>query len=165
MTFFPLAIVFRSEIYRAYRIGGARPQSRLARPALVLGAVLCVLLCDTRAMAEQSAPRTYKRVDTYSISSGRVPIGEWIETKGHAWFAEQGGRFNFNQVSAAYPISIDVSRLEIELVRRLSAECPSKPESRLAGGCEAVIRGQIGMVGDRRGIFATEVEIRAKGPK
>jgi hypothetical protein len=116
-------------------------------------------------MAEQPKPRTYKQVDTYSIGRGNVPIGEWIEVKGHAWFTEQGGRFNRAWASAAYPISVDVSRLETELVRRLSAECPSMPASRLAGGCEVVLRGQIGMVGDRHGIVATEVEIRAKGAR
>jgi hypothetical protein len=165
MRFVHLAIALGSEIYRAHRIAVARPRSHPSRPTLVFGAVLSVLLCDARAMAEQPEPRTYKHVDTYSIGQGYVPIGEWIEVKGHAWFTEQGGRFNLTWASAAYPISVDVSRLETELVRRLSAECPSIRGSLLGGGCEVVMRGQIGMVGDRHGIVATEVEIRAKGAR
>jgi hypothetical protein len=143
----------------------ARPQNYPPTRALVLWAALSALLCEPCAKAEQLQPRKYEDVDTYSIRQGRVPIGKWIEKKGHAWFSDREARFNDAQMAAAAPIPVDVSELDTGLLRRLRAECPSIPRNTLGGGCEVMVRGQIGMVDSTHGIHATEIEIRAKGAR
>jgi hypothetical protein len=102
----------------------------------------------------------YKQVSSGEIIQGYVPDGEWVETNGHFWLSPGGIFLNFNLPSAMVPLRIDVANVSPDSVSRLKAEC-SAPRQ-FDGGCNAVVRGQVGMVGNRKGIMAREIEILPK---
>jgi hypothetical protein len=111
-----------------------------------------------------SQPRAQAPIDrpvsSGDLLGGYVPNGEWIEVTGHAWISDKGMFFNFNQPSARFPMRVDIANVDPEHSRRLNSECHSLDQFR--GGCWVTIRGQTGLLGDRQGIFARDVEITPK---
>jgi hypothetical protein len=111
-----------------------------------------------------SQPRAQAPIDrpvsSGDLLGGYVPNGEWIEVTGHAWVSDKGMFFNFNQPSARFPMRVDIANVDPEHSRRLNSECRSLDQ--FHGGCRVTIRGQTGLLGDRQGIFARDVEITPK---
>ncbi|MGC1863956.1 MAG: hypothetical protein WA733_23270 [Methylocystis sp.] len=92
---------------------------------------------------------------------GYVPLGTLVETRGHLWYFRQAGVFlNVNAASARYPLVIDVTAVSAEQRKSLSV-CLAPDGSFWGGGCSALIRGKTGLINERRGIFAHEIEIQA----
>jgi hypothetical protein len=123
----------------------------------LVATMLLALAGATFAMGPDAAAPVYRPVNSAELLGGYIPDGEWIETSGHVWFTDAGIFFNFNRVSARYPMRVDIGHADPIEVHRLRSECSSPGQ--FEGGCWMVIRGQTGKVGDRRGIFAREMRI------
>jgi hypothetical protein len=100
----------------------------------------------------------YRNVYSGDIMMGYVPLGTLVETRGHLWYFRQAGVFlNVNAASARYPLVIDVTAVSAE--QRKSLPLCLAPDGSWSGGCAALIRGKTGLINERRGIFADEIEI------
>jgi hypothetical protein len=118
------------------------------------------LLVLAAGAAPQAQQPTYERFSSGEIIQGYVPDGEWVETSGHFWISPSGIFLNFNLPSAMAPLLIDVANVAPDSVSQLRAECSASRQ--FDGGCPAVVRGQVGLVGNRKGIMAREIEILPK---
>ena len=118
-------------------------------------AALTLLLALTAGPVLQAQERVYKRIS--SNEARTIAEGEWVKTRGHTWLSPQGVLLNFNLPSAMVPTRIDVTKVSPESVSRLKAECSAQRQ--FDGGCNAIVRGQVGMIGDEKGIIATDIQI------
>jgi hypothetical protein len=102
---------------------------------------------------------TYKPV---GVPIAGVSVGEFVEAKGYAWITPGGSRafVNFNEPSARVPTSVDLTNVPVEVLNRFKAECSKLP--RFPGGCAVIMRGQTGMIENKIGLFAHEIEILPK---
>jgi hypothetical protein len=116
-----------------------------------------VFLLTSFASEPKAQPQIYRPVSSADLLGGYIPNGEWIEATGHAWFSDKGVFFNFNQPSARVPIRIDVANVDSENIRRLKSECGSPDQ--FSGGCRVTMRGQTGLLGDRQGVVARDVQV------
>jgi hypothetical protein len=132
----------------------------ISKPQFVLGGLVFFLTSYCFALQPKAQPPIYRPVNVGDLLGGYVPNGEWIEATGHAWSSDKGVVFNVNQSSAQVPIPVDVANVDPENSRRLKAECSSPDQFR--GGCWVTICGQIGMLGNRQGIFARDVQVVPK---
>jgi hypothetical protein len=121
--------------------------------------VLLVFLLTSRtfALEPKAQPPIYRPVNSADLLGGYIPNGESIEATGHAWFSDRGVFFNFNQLSARVPIRVDVANVDPEKMRRLKSTCGSPDQ--FSGGCWVTIRGQTGILGDRQGILARDIQV------
>ncbi len=120
---------------------------------------LAALACGL-ALAAGSALRAQELVyqQIGANSAKRLAEGLWVETSGHTWLTPGGGVFvTHNQPSAMVPTRIDVTNVAADSVGRLKAGCSALTQ--FEGGCNAIVRGQIGMVGNQKGIIAREIEV------
>jgi hypothetical protein len=125
----------------------------IARPPL---AALAFVFALGAAPALQAQEPVYKQIGANSARS--LAEGLWVETRGHTWFTPGGAAFvTINQPSAMVPTRIDVTNVAPVSVGRLKAECSAL--NQFVDGCNAIVRGQIGMVGKEKGIIAREIEI------
>jgi hypothetical protein len=129
----------------------------ITKPELVCAILVTLVTGHGVASEARAQSPTYRPINTGDLLGGYIANGEWIETSGHGWFADQGVFFNANQISARVPMRVDVVNVDPETVRRLAAECGSVDQFK--GGCRVTIRGQTGMLGDRQGIFARDIQI------
>ncbi len=121
---------------------------------------LLVLASWSLTLQPMAQAPSYRPVSSGDLLGGYVPNGEWIEVTGHAWVSDKGVFFNFNQPSARFPMRVDIANVDAEHSRRLNSECGSLDQFR--GGCWVTIRGQTGLLGDRQGILARDVEVTPK---
>ncbi len=134
------------------------PRIMIARRLTVAGFGLVLSLATGPALQAQEP--AYKRISSNEIIQGYVPDGEWVETSGHLWVSPHGVFLNFNRPSAMVPLRIDVTNVAPDSASRLKAEC-SAPRQ-FDGGCNALVRGRVGAVGDRKGIVAREIQVLSR---
>jgi hypothetical protein len=130
----------------------------IARCHVVSASVIVLAL--VAGSTSQAPAQAYKAVGSNDVILGHVTDGEWVETTGHVWQSPDGVFLNFSRASAMVPLRIHIADVASDSVARLKAEC-SAPRQ-FAGGCDAVVRGQVTAVGGQKGIAAREVEI---GPR
>jgi hypothetical protein len=122
---------------------------------LSLAALACFLALVFGAALRAQEPN-YKRIG--SNEARHLADGLWVETRGHTWLSPGGAAFvTINQPSAMLPTRIDFTNVAPDSVGRLKAECGAF--SQFEGGCNAIVRGRIGVVGQAKGIVASEIEI------
>jgi hypothetical protein len=126
----------------------------------LVATMLLALTGTAFAMEQDASAPVYRPVNSADLLGGYIRDGEWIETSGHVWFTDAGIFFNFNRVSARFPMRIDARHADPLEVQRLRSECSSPDQ--FEGGCWMVIRGQTGKVGGRQGIFAREMRIASE---
>src|ERR1700674_1218301 len=128
----------------------------LSKSSFVFVVLIFLLTSWSFALESKAQSPIYRPVNSADLLGGYIPNGEWIEATGHAWFSDNDVFFNFNQPSARVPIRVDVAIVDPENIRRLKSECGSSDQ--FSGGCWITIRGQTGMLGDRQGVLARDVQ-------
>jgi hypothetical protein len=119
-----------------------------------------VLLAFGPAAFEAEAQQMlYEPVNAAELLGNHVSNGKAIETEGHFWLEGDEAFFNFNQPSARPPMSVDVSKLDQQALRKLRAECSS--DKQFVGGCRVIIRGETAMAGKRQMLIAQDIRIKA----
>jgi len=129
----------------------------ISKSQFVFGVLVFFLTSLSFALEPKAQPPIYRPVNSSDLLGGYIPNGEWIETAGHAWFSDKGVFFNVNQPSAHVPIRVYVANVDPENSRRLKSVCGSP--NQFSGGCRVTIRGQTGMLGDRQGLLARDVQV------
>ena len=133
-----------------------RVRQRLSFAMVMLATVHSPCPIIAEPLGSQSV--VYRNVYSGDIMMGYVPLGTLVETRGHLWYFRQAGVFlNVNAASARYPLLIDVTAVSAE--QRKSLPLCLAPDGSWSGGCAALIRGKTGLINERRGIFADEIEI------
>ena len=113
------------------------------------------MLGDRQGLIATEIEVFWRSINGSDIAGAGIPDGEWVEAIGHAWFTGDGAYMNINRPSARPPLRLDITHASEG--RRFRSECRAPDQSR--DGCRVRIEGRTGMVGDRQGVIAMEIEI------